>query len=235
MYIRQMQQANAQHILLDTPAYFVTGTGTAVGKTTVCAGICLWAGAAGRNWRYFKPAESGDAGDGARVARLTGAPERVRVAQRFAAPLAPRFAAEAAGERLDLAALDAGWQASAAGQPAVVEGAGGLLVPYGPGTDGAALAARWRLPLVVVVGNQLGCLNHALLTLEAAARRDLSVLGVVFNDLAADASAARNAADFRTLSTIPVLAHLRSLVPGETPSAAWLAEGALRATRASAR
>jgi dethiobiotin synthetase len=222
-----MQQANAQHILLTTPAYFVTGTDTAVGKTAVCAGLCLWAQAAGRAWSYCKPAASGGApGDADFVTALTGRPDRVHVGAQLAAPLAPRFAAEAAGEPLDPARLDAAWGAARGGAPAVVEGAGGLLVPYAAGLDGAGLAARWRLPLVVVVGNKLGCLNHALLTLEAAERRGLAVLGVVFNDLGGDASAARNPDDFAALSTIPILARLRSLRPGEAPSAAWLAAGA---------
>src|SRR5690606_1004446 len=113
-----------------------------------------------------KPAESGAPSDAEAVAAATGRAERVTAGYRLQAPLAPRFAAELEGATIDPAALDTAFGALA-GNSVIVEGAGGLLVPYAPGLTAADLAARWRLPLVVVAGNKLGCLNHALLTLEA--------------------------------------------------------------------
>lgn len=208
----------------------MTGTDTEIGKTHVCAALAAAAEAEGRPWRYLKPAESGGgASDAAFVGACAGRPERAEAVYRLDAPLAPWFAAEAAGVAIDPAEVARRAAALAGAQPLIVEGAGGLLAPYGERLSGADLAAKLGLPLVVVVGNRLGCLNHALLTVEAAERRGLRVLGCVFNDLGGDGSVARNVGDFRRLSTIPVHAWLRRLAPGELPSAAWWREGERRA------
>lgn len=197
----------------------------------MCAGIAAAAEADGLPWHYLKPAESGGAGasDAGFVGAVTGRAERAEAVYRLDAPLAPWFAAEAAGVTIDAAAIAHRAAAAAGARPLIVEGAGGLLVPYGDRLSGADLAAALGLPLVVVVGNRLGCLNHALLTIEAAERRGLRVLGCVFNDLGGDGSVERNVGDFRRLSTIPVRAWLRRLAPGERPSAAWWREGERRA------
>ncbi|MDF1505369.1 dethiobiotin synthase, partial [Roseisolibacter sp. H3M3-2] len=85
---------------------------------------------------------------------------------------------------LDLARLDAAAGRCAGGADAlVVEGAGGLLVPFAPGLDLADLEARWSLDLVVVAGNRLGVLNHTLLTVREAARRGRQVRAVALNAL----------------------------------------------------
>jgi len=63
----------------------------------------------------------------------------------------------------------------------VVEGAGGFLVPISPTQTGADLAAALGLPLVLVVGMRLGCLNHALLTAEAIRARGLELAGWIAN------------------------------------------------------
>ena len=65
----------------------------------------------------------------------------------------------------------------------IVEGVGGFRVPLGPGLDTAQLAARLALPVVLVVGMRLGCLNHALLTREAIAARGLALAGWVANHI----------------------------------------------------
>lgn len=200
----------------------------------MCAALAAAADAEGLPWRYLKPAESGGGGasDAAFVGACTGRPERAEAVYRLTAPLAPWFAAQAEGVAIDAAEIARRAAALSAARPLIVEGAGGLLVPYAERLTCADLAAALGLGLVVVVGNRLGCLNHALLTIEAAQRRGLAVLGCVFNDLSDDPSAARNVADFRRLSTIPVRAWLRRLAPGERPGAAWWREGERRAAHA---
>ena len=63
----------------------------------------------------------------------------------------------------------------------IVEGAGGLLVPLDTELSFADLASSWRLEVILVVGLRLGCLNHALLTVESIERRGLRLLGWVAN------------------------------------------------------
>ena len=99
-------------------------------------------------------------------------------------PLAPALAARREGLALDLervAVLVDRFAATCA--VGLVEGAGGLLVPLADQATFADLAARCRLPLLVVVGNRLGCVNHAALTMRWARSAGLSVAGYVINTL----------------------------------------------------
>jgi dethiobiotin synthase len=223
-----MQQTNRHDLLSLYPALFISGTDTGIGKTSVATALALEATERGLPWQYFKPAESGDDSDSATLSAQTKSPNRVVVGYRLEAPLAPRFAAEAQGVAIQAGQLDDTFHALT-GKPLLVEGAGGLLVPYTPELLAGDLAARWRLPLLIIVGNRLGCLNHALLTVEAANNRGLEIAGCVFNDLAGDESAPRNVADFRKLTAVPVLAWLPRLEAGERPSARWWRDGVARA------
>ena len=206
------------------------GTDTDAGKTLVCGALALAAEAEGRAWRYYKPAESGGAPfDTDHIARWTRRPASVSFGYRFQAPLAPWFAAELEGASFDMNHLQRQFEAGTDGDPFIVEGAGGVFTPYAAGVSTMDLALRWRLPVLLVTANRLGCLNHALLSLEALAARDISVAGCVFVDLGADDSMSRNVSDFSRLSSVPVVSWLRRLQPGEAPSAAWWREGVARA------
>ena len=100
----------------------------------------------------------------------------------FAPALAPHIAAQQAGCRIELSSIVAAVrQAQAEADFLVVEGVGGFRVPLGPDLDTADLAQMLGLPLVLVVGLRLGCLNHALLTAEAIAARGLTLAGWVAN------------------------------------------------------
>ena len=88
---------------------------------------------------------------------------------------------------IDRTAIIASIQATAArAQIALVEGVGGFRVPLIPGWDTADLCADLQLPVVLVVGMRLGCLNHALLTAEAIRARGLQLVGWVANTIDAD-------------------------------------------------
>jgi dethiobiotin synthetase len=166
---------------------FVTGTDTGVGKTLVAAGLLRLARRTGRVPIPFKPVETGcdpEPADAHRLWRAAAPPIPFGDVCLHALPLpaAPELAATAAGIRIDIAALGArAHMLAARGDFLVVEGAGGLLVPYGEGQTTADLAARLGLPLLVVGRTALGTINHVALTLAEAARRGLTVAGTILS------------------------------------------------------
>lgn len=186
----------------------VTGTDTGIGKTTVSCGLAAALRARGLRVGVLKPAETDCralpdgslvSADGAllRFFAATDSPPDQVCPVRFAEPLAPLVAARRAGVAVDLGRIERAWRGiDAAHDLTLVEGAGGLLVPLAEGLDFAGLAGRWQLPLLVVVGNRLGAINHALLTVRHARALGLAVLGYVVNSLQpqADVAAATNAA-----------------------------------------
>ncbi|MEI6616923.1 MAG: dethiobiotin synthase [Cyanobium sp. ELA507] len=182
----------------------VCGTDTDVGKTVVSALLVEGLGA-----RYWKPVQSGleEGGDRGRVQALLDLPtERiVPEAYRLAAPVSPHWAAEREGLTLDPARL-----ALPAGEgPLVVETAGGLLVPLRRDWLQIEQIQLWGLPVVLVARSGLGTLNHTLLSLEALARRQIAVLGLVLNgDPHPD-----NPRTLKELGGVPVLAELPRLNP----------------------
>jgi malonyl-CoA O-methyltransferase len=160
---------------------FVTGTDTGVGKTIVAA--CLV-----RRWgaHYWKPAQTGladEPGDTETVARLADLEAARWHNPRFA--FAAPLSVEAAASLDNVAVALADFELPAVPGPIVVEGAGGVLVPLGPGALMADLMARFALPVVLVARTALGTINHTLLSLEALRGRGVSVAGVV---LVGDAS-----------------------------------------------
>jgi dethiobiotin synthetase len=97
-------------------------------------------------------------------------------------PLSPHIAAERAGVRIDIDHLVSCYRELARRADAVVvEGAGGFHVPLSDSSTGADLAQALALPVVLVVGLRLGCLNHALLTAQAIRARGLTLAGWVAN------------------------------------------------------
>ncbi len=158
--------------------YLVTGTDTDVGKTRVSASLARALADAGLAPTIVKAVQTGvvgsQEGDAALAERLSGV--RAVELQRYLAPADPWSAALSEGRppptvRELLDALPSG--------ALVVEGAGGLLVPLNATQTFADLAAAGDLALLVVVALRLGCINHARLTLEVAARRGIRVAGVV--------------------------------------------------------
>jgi dethiobiotin synthetase len=171
---------------------FVTGTDTGVGKTLVAAGLARLALRRGLKPIPFKPAETGCDPEPADARRLwrAAAPaiDQADVCMHaLPLPAAPAQAAAAVGLRIDLVAVAD--RAHALGQRGgflLVEGAGGLLVPYAAGETAADLAARIGLPLLIVGRTALGTINHVALTLAEAARRRLRVAGYVLNRTSPD-------------------------------------------------
>src|SRR5439155_27016477 len=103
---------------------------------------------------------------------------------RLREPVSPHIAAAREGVHVDIALLRQRFDALRDRADAVVvEGAGGFCVPLSETLTGADLAAALQLPVILVVGLRLGCLNHALLTQEAIASRGLALAGWVANRL----------------------------------------------------
>jgi len=169
------------------PGLFVTGTDTGVGKTTIA--IALLAAARRRGLRPvpFKPVETGCDPDPADARALLTAsaselPLSIVCPYALRLPAAPSAAAAAEGLRLAVDRLaELGRSASRGGDFLLVEGAGGLLVPYAGAATAADLASRLGLPVLLVARTALGTVNHTALTLREAARAGLEIAGVVFN------------------------------------------------------
>jgi dethiobiotin synthetase len=166
---------------------FVTGTDTGVGKTLVACGLARLAVRRGLKAIPFKPAETGCDPDPADARALWVAagkpvPEPAVCLYRFRLPAAPAQAAEAEGEAVDLERVVTAAAALAGqGDLLIVEGAGGLLVPYGDGWTAADLMERLGLPLVVVARTALGTINHTALTVREASRRGLRIKALILN------------------------------------------------------
>lgn len=166
--------------------FFVTGTGTEVGKTVVAAVLARDLLRRGSTVAVFKPAVTGldEPGepDHALLRRAAGSEQSDDgiAPYRYGPPASPHLAAAKAGEEIDPEHLrSAARTAAARAEHLVCEGVGGLLVPLTPGYLIRDLAVDLALPLVIAASPGLGTINHTLLTIEAARAAGLSVAAVV--------------------------------------------------------
>ena len=203
-----------------TQGYFITGTDTGVGKTVVACALLHAFAARGLNAAGMKPVASGATlVDGALrnedveqllAAANVAASRHIVNPYCFEPPIAPHIAAARAGVTIDLDHIvRCCAELAAQADVVIVEGIGGFSVPLGPGNDTAALAARLALPVLLVVGVRLGCLNHALLTAEAIAVRGLTLAGWVANHVDPDmAAAAENVRALEERLAAPLVARI---------------------------
>ena len=171
---------------------FVTGTDTDCGKTVVACGVVRALRSRGLRVGVMKPVSAGaeptpeglrnqDALDLIAASGL-GLPYALVNPFAFAPPIAPHVAAAQAGTPIRFAPLlEAFARIREVSDAVVVEGAGGWRVPLGPDGDMADLGAALGVPVLLVVGLRLGCLNHALLTAESIERRGCRLAGWVGN------------------------------------------------------
>jgi dethiobiotin synthetase len=202
---------------------FVTGTDTGVGKTRVAVALIRSLRARGLRVAAMKPVSAGSDPGGLNedVAALMQA-ANVEAAlpdvnpYAFESPIAPHLAAQQAGVRIDLDVIAAAYRRlAAAADVVVVEGAGGWRVPLNAHADIADLARRLGLPVVLVVGLRLGCLNHALLTAESIVGRQLPWAGWIGNHIdPAMACQAENVAALAARLPVPCLGVQPFLDPG---------------------
>ena len=176
-----------------SPAYFVTGTDTGVGKTAITCGLLRAFARAGRRAVGMKPVAAGSENgrwedvERHRAASGVTAPRTLVNPLAFDPPIAPHIAAEAANRPLLIEPLVAAYrELRTYADVVVIEGAGGFMVPLNARETSADLARALAAPVVLVVGMRLGCLSHALLTQEAILSRGLALAGWVANVLVPD-------------------------------------------------
>lgn len=174
-------------------AYFVTGTDTEVGKTTIAAGLLHAARLHGLSTAAAKPVASGcvSTAQGLRnddaLALLAQCSLPLRYEEvnplAFEPAIAPHLAAREVGVVLDVASLYQSVRGvlDRGADFTVVEGAGGWRVPLSGAQSLSDLAVALGLPVILVVGVRLGCINHAVLSAEAIARDGLQLAGWVAN------------------------------------------------------
>ncbi len=231
---------------------FITGTDTGVGKTYVACLIARALRLKDTKVGVMKPVETGCAPDpnAPNANDATGGRARlvpkdalalIEAAQsdqplddvnpyRFAAPLSPHAAAEAAGTRIDTAKILAAAARNAERHDVLlVEGAGGLLVPLCDGILTVDLARAIADHVIIVARDALGTINHTLLTLAAARAHGLSVLGVVLDAVEReDLSVETNREAITRFGRVPVLARVGR---GERTAPARLIDAVLGARR----
>jgi len=207
-------------------SYFVTGTDTGVGKTFVAVCLLREARARGMRTAALKPAETGCARDATTGALLPAdglllraaagreeLPIEIIVPHRYLAPVAPAVAARHEGRPFSIDRVLAARQELGAVDFLVIEGAGGLLVPFGDNLLAADVARHMSAPVLIVARAGLGTINHSLLTVFEARRRGLVVAAVILNqrgdadaaDAAEDPSVADNAEEIRRHGDVVVL------------------------------
>jgi dethiobiotin synthetase len=200
--------------------FFITGTDTEIGKTFVTAALTRRLTVHGLRVAPIKPLAAGQTWRHSRwinddvaelwAAQTLGLSDAEIGPLQFREPCAPHIAAALEGRRIERAPLLAAIRATAAkADLALVEGVGGFRVPLTQGWDTADLAVDLALPVILVVGLRLGCINHALLTAEALRARGLILTAWVANTV--DPDQAHVADNLRALQAglqAPCLAHL---------------------------
>jgi dethiobiotin synthetase len=177
---------------MSSHGFFITGTDTGIGKTLVSAALLHAFASLGYRAVGMKPVAAG-------AEKIDGIWRNDDVLQLQAAanvaadplwvnpyllrvPVAPHIAADYQGVSIELPRIrDAFEHLAALADVVIVEGAGGFKVPLSATRDSADLAGYLGLPIILVVGMRMGCLNHALLTVEAIAARGLQLAGWVAN------------------------------------------------------
>jgi dethiobiotin synthetase len=214
---------------------FVTATDTGVGKTILSAALAAALRAAGEDVHVRKPVVTGldepPPWDHELLASVSGEPAETVSPARYGPPVSPHLAAELAGRPLDVPALLA--DARAAGAPVIVEGIGGLLVPFADGWDVRRLARELGLGVLIAARPGVGTISHTLLTLEAARSAGLDVRAVVLTPWPPDAGTVERS-NLETIArlgeievaTLPLLGELTpaalAAAGAALPYAAWL-------------
>ena len=207
---------------------FVTGTDTEIGKTLVSAAILHKLAASGRRACGMKPVAAGagmidgelhnEDADLLRAAGNVHLPSSITTPFMLKEPAAPHIAAAREGVTIEPVPILAAYaEIQAASDAVVVEGVGGFRVPFNDDFDSADLATQLNLPVILVVGLRLGCISHALLTVEAIVSRGLVLAGWVANTVDPDMRFEReNIEALEQRIPAPLLGHVPRL---ENPTA----------------
>jgi dethiobiotin synthetase len=182
-------------------ALFVTATGTDIGKTFVTTGLIRHLRRAGKTVAAIKPVVSGfdpanwQASDPALLLAALGQPVMLDEAEavspwRFKAPLSPHMAARCEGRTIAfLEVVEFCRRAMAARRGVLlIEGIGGVMVPFDGRHTVLDLMSMLRIPVVLVAGSYVGTISHTFTALEVLARRNLDIAAVVVSESEASAA-----------------------------------------------
>ena len=154
-------------------ALFVTGTDTGVGKTIVCGLLGRFLSNNGYRAIIQKWIQAGS----------NNFPKNVNVCYTFKYPASPHLAAGLEKRRINAGKIKKSFKFLKKGFDfVIVEGIGGALVPFNEKRLVIDIAKELYLPVLIVVANKLGAINHSLLTIEAVKRRNMKIMGVIFNN-----------------------------------------------------
>lgn len=205
-------------------AYFLTGTDTEVGKTLAACALLYAAAAQGMRTLGMKPVAAGGSEDvdALITASSIAAPRECVNPYLLRESLAPHIAARRDGVAIDIAHIARCFgELRGLADFLVVEGVGGFRVPLDDSRDSADLAVLLRLPVILVVGLRLGCINHTLLTAEAVRARGLHLAGWIANQVDAKMACVQENIDaLRARLEAPLLGSVPHLV---APDAARVA------------
>jgi len=174
--------------------WFITGTDTEVGKTVASGALLQAASAAGYRTAGYKPVASGcevtpegirnsDALALQRYSSLALSYEQVNPLA-FVEPTSPHIVSAEEGRPITFEVLSQGLRAlEAQAEWLLVEGAGGWYTPLSDTQTYADWVTQEQLPVILVVGVKLGCINHAMLTADAVLARGLRLAGWIANDI----------------------------------------------------
>lgn len=194
--------------------FFITGTDTEIGKTYVTCALLKDLRTRGIQAMGFKPLACGDRSDPRAMRDAVGEPSLsldIINPIYLRTPAAPYIAAEMEQRALSLDEITAAYkQLVERYSPVLVEGAGGWEAPLAPGLTMADLAKALGLPVVLVVGNKLGAVNHAILTVKAIRALGLECRSIVLNHAGEewDAASVTNCRLIEEFTGIPVRAEL---------------------------
>lgn len=210
-----------------TERYFVTGTDTEVGKTVASSALLQAARLQGFITAGYKPVASGSEmmpeglrnSDALALQRYSSLPLAYQAVNpyTFAEATSPHIVSADEQRPIDFAVLSAGLRLlEEEADWVLVEGAGGWFTPLSDEHTFADWVTKEQLPVILVVGVKLGCINHAMLTAQAVKQAGLRLAGWIANDVVAPGKRHQE-----------YLATLKNVLPapflGEIP---WLAEGA---------
>lgn len=194
--------------------FFITGTDTEIGKTYVTCALLRDLRARGLSPMGYKPLACGDRSDPRAMREAAGEPtlslDTINPIYLRAAT-APYIAAELEQRPLSLEELVNGYrQLAGRFSPVLVEGAGGWQAPIAPGITMADLARALGLPVVLVVGNKLGAVNHAIMTAQGIRNCGLECRAIVLNHIGEewDAASVSNRRLIEEFTGLPVRAEL---------------------------
>jgi len=213
-------------------AVFITATGTDIGKTFVTAGLIRHIRGAGGAVAAIKPIVSGfDPGawqgsDPAMLLAALGRPAALEEVERispwrFKAPLSPQMAGRREGRLIVFQDVVEFCRRSMAGNRGVllIEGVGGIMVPFDDRRTVLDLMSVLRLPAILVAGSYVGTISHTLSALEVMARRNLDIAAVVVSE--SEGSAEETVATVERFADAIDVVGIPRLAPGVDDHAAF--------------